>query len=177
MINLLKLPVNRWDSTEVKLSVMLMKMVFVPNSKEVITAEKTLFQFTTKNLNVVELNKNFLNVVEVMIHLHVIMNKILSFNVMEMVMLQETLSKKMMVKNLVPLNVVDYLYLLLSNFNVTLKEMILLSEETLVQFILLNVPMDVLNNPVIFGVQEFMLICHLFVKLVSMQELFKILVV
>jgi hypothetical protein len=86
--------------------------VFVLNSKDQITAEKILSLFITKNLNVVELNKNFLNVVVVMIHLHVIMNKILLFNVMEMVMLQEIVNKNLMVKKPVLLNVVDYLYLL-----------------------------------------------------------------
>lgn len=86
--------------------------MFVLNSKDQITAEKILSLFITKNLNVVELNKNFLNVVVVMIHLHVIMNKILLFNVMEMVMLQEIVNKNLMVKKPVLLNVVDYLYLL-----------------------------------------------------------------
>lgn len=55
--------------------------------------------------------------------------------------------------------------------------MILLSEVIQVQFISLNALMDVLNNPVIFGVHQFMLICPVFVKLVSMLVLSKIPVV
>jgi hypothetical protein len=110
-----------------------------------------------------------------MIHLLVVMNKTLSFNVKEMKEMHLVIAnKKTSEKNLNHLNVVDYLYLQSLNSNVQHKEMNQLLEAILDQSILLNVLINAQKNQEMFGELVFMLICPVFVKPVSIPVLYKI---
>jgi hypothetical protein len=173
MKNPLRSLVNKWVTMMVNLLEMLMKMGFVLTLTETIIVLLMRFLFYIKILNVLEMNKNSMNVVDPVILNHVHMSKMRLLHVKVQEMLLVCLKKKDLVyfPNLLQLE--NSLLLLSLNSNVQPKVVKLFSEEIPVQSILLNVLQDVFLNQEMFGVLPFIFKNHQFVKLQSMLVFYK----
>lgn len=114
-----------------------------------------------------------MNVVEILILINVLMNKIQLLHVMEAEMHQDNPNKKEEMYNLYLLCMENFHFLLLLRLIVILQVMIQLSKEILVQFIYSNALIHVVLNPLLYGVLEFILKDHLYVKLLFMQVLYR----
>lgn len=173
MKNPLKSLVNKWVTMMVNLLEMLMKMVFVLTLMVTIIVLLMRFLSYIKILNVLEMNKNSMNVEDPEIPNHAHMSKMLLLHVKVQEMLLVCLRKKDLVyfPNLLQLE--NSPLLLLLNSNVLLKVVKLFSEEIPVQSILLNVLLDVVLNQEMFGVLPFIFKNHQFVNQQSTQVFYK----
>lgn len=143
---------------------------------EIIFADKKMILFTSITWIVLEKKKNLVIVKWMIITLSVLMIKTLLLNVQEkMVILRELLKKRAIIQLFLYLNLENYLYPLLLILNVKHLVMNHNLEEIQDLCFQLNVLQDVQMKKLISMERESILLIQVCVKLLYMQEFYKIL--